>query len=87
MDDSIMKPQALQEYPATAEQHEEARQLIEKARLAAGKAVRGNDAATIYDGGDRWFVEFRGHQGTLGGGVRVSVAKRDGHVIVVTCGQ
>jgi hypothetical protein len=82
-----MELHAIQESPAPEKEHEETGQLIEKARLAAGKAVRANDKANIYDGGDRWFVEFRGHEGTFGGGARVSIAKRDLHVIVVTCGQ
>ena len=62
-------------------------EALEAARRAAADAANRNDEVTVDDQGDHWVFEFIPHADSLGGGARVSVAKRDFQVTKVVRSQ
>ncbi len=65
----------------------EHRNLVDKARGAAADLIRPESTASLYDGGDRWFVEFVPPKNVLGGGARVSIAKDDLRILAIVFSQ
>ena len=56
---------------------------LKAARTAAADAARPDDEVTVDDQGDHWVFEFVPQEDSLGGGVRVSVAKNDFRILKV----
>ena len=60
---------------------------LQAARTAAADAINPDDEVTVDDQGGHWIFEFIPRTDSLGGGVRVSVAKDDFRILKVIRGQ
>jgi hypothetical protein len=62
-------------------------EALEVARRASADAVHSDDEMTVDDNGDHWIFEFIPKKNQLGGGARVTVAKKDLQVLKIVRGQ
>ena len=60
---------------------------LEVARRAAADAANPDDEVTVDDQGSYWVFEFIPREDSLGGGARVSIAKKDFQVLKVVRSQ
>ena len=60
---------------------------LEAARKAGASAIHPDDEVTVEENGGEWIFEFRPRKDTLGGGMRITVAKLDSRVVKVVRGQ
>jgi hypothetical protein len=62
-------------------------EALDTARRAAADVIHPNDEVTVDDQNDQWIFEFIPQGDSLGGGVRVYIAKSNLQVLKVVLGQ